>query len=94
MKRMMVVATAACAAMIALWAAGARAEGEDRYQLFQGQYKAWDEGSGSMVDSSDLFLLDSTTGDIQIYSVSTNKDGKTVRAWTPAVYDETKSVFG
>ena len=61
-----------------------------RYQLVQVKYVQWDSNSNASTENNDLFLLDTTTGDASIY-VATTTNGKQIRSWTPAIFDETKS---
>ena len=63
------------------------------YELFQGKYKHWNQTDGNFEDREGLFLLDTTTGDCQVF-ISTEKDGKRLRYWEPAVIDENKPTFG
>lgn len=63
-----------------------------RYQLFQGSYSHLDADSGATSDKKEVFLLDTATGDVQVY-VSTSTEGKQVKYWSPAVVDETKKSF-
>ena len=69
-------------------AKGFAQEGE-RYQLFQGKYSHYDIDQGTSNQNEELFLLDTTTGDVQVY-YSQVKDGKQTKYWTPAVFDESK----
>ncbi len=66
----------------------ALAEAEGRYQLFQGKYSHWNLDSNVATDVNECFLLDTVTGDVQVY-VSTEKEGKRMKYWTSSVVDET-----
>ena len=61
-----------------------------RYQLFQGKYTHWDTDQNTSAEQSELFLLDTATGEVSVY-VSTTTKGKQLKYWSPAVIDETKS---
>jgi hypothetical protein len=78
-----------CLAAIGITPALGRAESEGRYQLLEARYPHYDGDQGTMGENHDLFLLDTVTGDVQVYSSSTQK-GKQIRYWMPAVFDETQ----
>ena len=69
------------------------AEGEGRYQLFQGKYMHYDADQNTSTENNDLFLLNTETGEVSIYS-SYSKNGKQVRSWGPAIFDETQPSQG
>ena len=71
-------------------AAGAQEVGH--YQIFQGQYTHWDEDSNTSTEKNEIFLLDTTNGNVQVY-VSSSKDGKTTKYWAPALIDETNQSY-
>ena len=64
-----------------------------RYQLFQGKYEHWDTDQGAKTEQSDMFLLDTVTGTASYY-VSSVKNGKQMRYWQPAIFDENQPTFG
>ena len=67
------------------------AEGEvGRYQLFQAKYNHWDSVQNASSENSELFLLDTSTGEAKIYVSTTVMGGKQVKYWTPAIVDESK----
>ncbi len=70
------------------------AEGEGRYELFQGEYSRYDGAEGIYVKTQDVFMIDTVTGDVTIFMSSSDDKGRRVRYWEPAVIDETKGSFG
>ena len=83
--------------LVVLFAVSIQSQAQDsgqvevgRYQLFQGTYQHWDINQNTGTETHDLFLLDTVTGETQVY-MSSVKDGKQTKYWTPAVLDETKN---
>lgn len=68
------------------------AEEPGHYQLFQGKYTHWDSDSNTATEKEEIFLLDTTSGDVQVY-VSTSKDGKQTKYWAPAILDENNQSY-
>ena len=59
-----------------------------RYQLVQGSYTIWSftTGDAKATEQRDLFLLDTTTGELQRYDVATiGKSAIMRRSWLPAI---------
>lgn len=60
-----------------------------RYQLFQAKYNHWDQNANASTEMNELFLLDTTSGEVQVYVSTSNNKGKNTKYWAPAVVDET-----
>ena len=87
MKRNFTVFLFAVCAMLTLFAAHAWAQEPGHYQLFQGKYTHTDLDHNTSTEKNEIFLLDTTNGDVQVY-VSSTKDGKETKYWAPALVDE------
>ena len=74
------------------WVHPAGAQEVGRYQIFQAKYTHWDLDTSTPTQNEEIFLLDTTDGNVQIYSSST-KEGKTTKVWTPGIYDEASKTF-
>ena len=92
MKKLLVVSLLALVSAGMFFAKAACAQEVGRDQLFQGEYNEVDTNSGASTEKNDIFLLDTTTGEIQIYVASTSQ-GKRVNYWMPGIVDETKLTF-
>ena len=79
-----------CCLVLLLVAPRAWAQEVGRYQLHQVTYNHTDWDSGTTEDRKEVFLLDTATGDVQVY-VSGATKGKRVKYWEPAVVGETKT---
>ena len=76
-------------AIIGLVSFGARSFGNEkksqqteigRFQLFQGTY--WIRTGGKTGSKDDaIFLLDTSTGEVEFYVVDISEDGRTIRTW-------------
>ena len=58
-----------------------------RYQLYQGHYNHWNENTQAVSEENSLMRVDTATGDVQTF-ISTEKDGKQNRYWSPAEVNE------
>lgn len=81
-------------AVLSISANLAWAEGEGRYELFQGKYSHYDGTQGVYVDSQGIFLIDTVTGDVSVLMSSSDEKGRRVRYWEPLGLDETKTPTG
>jgi hypothetical protein len=63
-----------------------------RYQIFQGKYTHTDLDNNTSTEMNEIFLLDTTDGNLQVY-VSSMQDGKQKKYWAPALIDETNQSF-
>lgn len=89
MKRYFLIPFVVIAAVFAPFPV-AHAQEVGHYQLFQGKYTQSDWDNGTSSEQNEIFLLDTATGDVQVYTAGITK-GKRVKYWSPAVVDETKS---
>ena len=64
-----------------------------RYQLEQVKYTHSDWDTGATSEQNEVFLLDTSTGDVQVYVSGTTK-GKQLKYWAPALVDETEKKMG
>ena len=78
--------------LLTMSASTARAQEVGHYQIFQGQYTHWDEDSGTAIEKNEIFLLDTTNGNVQVY-VSSSKNGKVTKYWAPALLDENNQSY-
>ena len=90
MRKRIVAFWAAMLLILSANATWAVAQEVGRYQLVQVQYNHWDSDSNQSTPMSELFRLDTATGDVEVY-VSTTAKGKNIKYWAPAIVDETKS---
>ena len=85
-KNMGIFLTMICAILMGA-ATLASAQEVGHYQIFQGKYTHWDLDSNTSSEKEEIFLLDTTNGNVQVY-VSSSKDGKETKYWAPALVDE------
>ncbi len=57
--------------------------GIGRYQLFHGEYKAFDQKSQQWIPSVGIFRIDTTTGEVKRYLNKIDVDGKYIETWQP-----------
>jgi squalene cyclase len=79
---------AAAGLFFGLAVAPAWAEGEGSYALFEGTYNRYDGAQGVYVETRDVFLLNTVTGDASVLVSSLDEKGRRVRYWEPVVLDE------
>lgn len=87
MKRNIGIFLAMICAMLIGAAAPASAQEVGHYQIFQGKYTHWDLDNNTSTEKEEIFLLDTTNGNVQVY-VSSSKEGKETKYWAPALVDE------
>ena len=90
-KHSLVLVFAICSTALVL-SRNAWAQEAGHYQLFQGKYTHWDLDQNTSTEKNEIFLLDTTNGNVQVY-VSTSKDGKETKYWAPATVDEAKKTL-
>lgn len=78
--------------ILMIGASSAWAQEVGHYQIFQGKYTHWDADNNTAVEKNEIFLLDTTNGNLQVY-VSSSKGGKTTQYWAPALIDETNQSY-
>ena len=73
--------------MLMMFAVNAWAQEVGHYQLFQGKYTHWDLDNNTSTEKTEIFLLDTTNGNVQVY-VSSSKGAKETKYWAPALVNE------
>ena len=89
MKKLFVISLFTIVSAGMFFAKAAWAQEVGTYQLFQGKYNQLDTDSNTSTEKNDIFLLNTATGEIQIYVASISK-GKQVNYWSSALVDENK----
>lgn len=92
MKKQFLVFLTVAGLFISGPAPAVQAQEAGRYQIFQGKYTHTDLDNNSSTEMNEIFLLDTTDGNLQVY-VSQTQNGKQTKYWAPALVNEDDQSF-